>query len=102
MAIVQVSIVPIGTSKSSISKYVAQAIRALEKEREIAYQLTPMGTIIEGNLDKVLSLIRQMHESGFDNEIQRVVTTMIIDDRRDKTATMASKVKSVQDKLHAG
>jgi len=102
MVIVQVSIVPIGTSKSSVSKYVAQAIGVLEKEREVAYQLTPMGTIIEGNLDKVLSIIRQMHESGFDNEVQRVVTTMIMDDRRDKIATMESKVKSVRDKLHAG
>jgi len=99
MAIVQLSIVPIGTGTSSISKYVARAFKLLETQRDVAYQLTPMGTIIEGSLDKVISIVRQMHESAFDEEVQRVLTTLIIDDRRDKTATMEGKVKSVQNKL---
>ena len=100
MAIVQVSIVPLGTRTSSVSKYVARAISVLENEKDVAYQLTPMATIIEGDLDKVLSLVRQMHESGFDQEVRRVLTTITIDDRRDKTSTMESKVNSVQNKLH--
>ncbi len=99
MAIVQVSIVPVGTRTSSISKYVARAFKFLENQKDVVYQLTPMGTIIEGDLDRVLSIVRGLHESGFDEEVQRVLTTVIIDDRRDKTATMESKVNSVQSKL---
>jgi len=102
MAIVEVSIVPVGTGTPSVSRYVARAISILENEKDVAYQLTPMGTIIEGDLDKVLSLVRQMHESGFDHEVQRVLTTITIDDRRDKTSTMESKVNSVRSKLHPG
>lgn len=99
MAIVQLSIVPIGTGTSSISKYVARAFKLLENQKDVVYQLTPMGTIIEGDLDRVLSIVRQIHESAFDKGVQRVLTTVIIDDRRDKTATMESKVNSVQQKL---
>ncbi len=100
MAIVQLSVVPLGAGTSSISKYVARALSILEGEKDVAYQLTSMGTIVEGNLDKVLSIVRRMHESGFDNKVKRVVTTITIDDRRDKISTMESKVNSVLEKLH--
>lgn len=99
MAIVRVSIVPLGTHTPSLSKYVAQAIGVLEQEEDVEYQLTPMGTIIEGDLDKVLSVSRKMHESAFGQEVQRVLTSITIDDRRDKACTMGDKVSSVQSKL---
>jgi len=99
MAIAQVGIVPVGTRTSSVSKYVARALDVLRAGKDVAYQLTPMATIVEGDLDKVLSIVRQMHESAFDNEVQRVLTTITIDDRRDKLSTMESKVNSVRNKL---
>ncbi|MFC2039219.1 MTH1187 family thiamine-binding protein [Chloroflexota bacterium] len=102
MAIIQVSVVPLGIRTSSVGKYVARALSVLENEKDVAYQLTPMGTIIEGNLDQVLRIVKQMHETVFDTEVQRVLTTIIIDDRRDKTSTMDSKVNSVRSRLHAG
>jgi uncharacterized protein (TIGR00106 family) len=58
-----------------------------------------MGTVLEGDLDKVLNTVRNMHESGFDKDVCRVLTIVTIDDRRDKEATMESKVKSVESKL---
>ena len=102
MAIVQVSIVPLGTGTSSVSKYVARALSLLENEKGVAYQLTPMGTVIEGTLDEVVGIVRQMHETAFDKGVQRVLTTITIDDRRDKTSTMESKVNSVRNKLQTG
>ena len=99
MAIVQVSIVPLGTGNPSVSQYVARALTILKEEKDVAYQLTPMGTVIEGNLDRVLGTVAKMHASAFGDKVQRVLTTIIIDDRRDKVATMESKVKSVQDKI---
>ncbi len=61
-----------------------------------------MGTVLEGDLDRVLSVVRKMHESGFDRDVRRVMTIINIDDRRDKAATMESKVKSVESKLRKG
>jgi uncharacterized protein (TIGR00106 family) len=99
MAIVQVSIVPLGTKTTSISRYVAGALKVLQNQKSVKYKLTPMGTILEGDLDKVLSIVRKMHESVFEERVQRVVTIINIDDRRDKKATMESKISSVENKL---
>jgi uncharacterized protein (TIGR00106 family) len=99
MAIVQVSIIPLGTKTTSISNYVAGALKVLQSQKSVKYKLTPMGTVLEGDLDKVLRLVRKMHESVFEDGVQRVVTIVNIDDRRDKKATMESKVSSVEDKL---
>lgn len=102
MAIVQVSIVPLGTDTPSISKYVARCLKLVKNEETVRYQLTPMGTVIEGDLERVLRIVRQMHESTFGDGVQRVLTSIAIDDRRDKAATLESKVSSVQNKLEAG
>jgi uncharacterized protein (TIGR00106 family) len=102
MAIVQVSIVPLGTKTTSISNYVAKALKVLQNQKSVSYKLTPMGTVLEGDLDEVLSMVRQMHESVFGEGVQRVVTIVNIDDRRDKTATMEGKISSVEDKLRRG
>jgi len=99
MAIVEISVIPLGTKTPSVSRYVAEALKVLEKEKGIKYELTSMGTIVEGDLDKILGLAKKMHEAVFDKEVQRVVTIIKIDDRRDKPLSMEDKVKSVQDKL---
>ena len=99
MAIVEVRIIPIGTKTSSLTDYVARAVNVARGERDIKYQLTATGTILEGDLDKVLSVARKMHEAAFDGEVARVWTEIEIDDRRDRKATMEAKVESVQKKL---
>ncbi|MCX8126262.1 MAG: MTH1187 family thiamine-binding protein [Dehalococcoidia bacterium] len=93
--IAEVSIVPIGTASTSLSSYVAGCVAVLENARKVKYQLTPMGTIIEGRLKDVITAVLKMHEVPFTAGIARVVTTIKIDDRRDKEATMEAKVKSV-------
>lgn len=99
MAIVEVTIVPLGTGDTSLSKYVAKCHEVLEKEKEIKYMLTPMGTVIEGDLDKILQIIRRMHEIPFGEGAKRVSTQIKIDDRRDKKSSMEGKVESVESKL---
>ncbi|SDE95315.1 MTH1187 family thiamine-binding protein [Sporomusa acidovorans] len=99
MAVVEVTIAPLGTGTPSVSQYVAGCHRVLAKASDVKYQLTPMSTIIEGDLDRILEVIRQMHESPFAAGAQRVSTSIRIDDRRDKELTMAGKVKAVIDKL---
>ena len=99
MAMVEVSIVPVGTQTPSISKYVAKAVRVLQDEKDIRYELTAMGTIIEGDLEQLLSLVGKMHQSAFDAGVMRVVTTVKIDERRDKASSMNGKVESVRREL---
>ncbi len=97
----EISVIPLGTKAPSVSRHVAKALDVLKNEKDIKYQLTPMGTIVEGDLEKLLDIARKMHESVF-NEVLRVVTTIKIDDRRDKPLTMESKVRSLQEKIQTG
>ena len=100
MAVMEISVVPIGTKDPSLSQYVAGAIEALKKESDIKYQLTAMGTIIEADsVEKLLSVAGKMHACVFSNEVKRVVTTIKLDERKDKELTMDGKVKSVEEKL---
>ena len=99
MAIIDISVVPVGTSTPSVSRFVAGAVRILQKEPNIKYELTPMNTIIEGDLEQLLALAKKMHDSAFNSGIQRVVTTLRIDERRDKPLTMIGKVEAVKKQL---
>jgi len=99
MAIVEVSIVPLGTETPSVSEYVARAVEVLQDEKDIKYELTAMGTIIEGELERLLALIQKMHQAVFDAGAMRVVTTVKIDERRDKNSSMRSKIESLKREL---
>ena len=97
MAIVFVTVAPLGTATTSLSRYVAGVERIL-RDSGLKHQLTAMGTIVEGNLDAVLPVLKRMHEAPFAEGAGRVSTLIKIDDRRDKRATIASKKKSVTGK----
>ena len=101
MAVMEISVVPIGTKSPSLSRYVAEVLKILEREPDIKYQLTSMGTIIEADSsEKLLSVAGKMHSIPFSDEIKRVVTTIKLDERKDKELTMEGKVKSVEEKLN--
>ena len=99
MPIAEVSIVPLGTKTPSVSKHLAPALGVLRQEKGIKYELSSMGTILEGDLDTIFRLVRKMHESVFNEGIVRVVTTITIDDRRDKPLSMRGKIESLLKEL---
>jgi uncharacterized protein (TIGR00106 family) len=99
MPIAEVSVVPLGTKSPSVSHYVARAIKVLEQEKDIKYETTAMGTIIEGDLDGILAVVKRMHEAIFGEGVARVITTVKIDDRRDKAQSMKAKLDSLRKKL---
>ena len=99
MAVVEVSITPLGTATPGVSAFIAGCLR-LVKASGLHYQLNSMGTVIEGDLDSVLRVIRQMHEAPFKAGALRVSTLIKIDDRRDHPEhTMAEKIRAVEEKL---
>ena len=99
MAILEISIVPIGTRGTSISHYVAECIKVLRKEKKVKYELTSMGTNIEGKLHDLIRIALKMHEVPFKRGAPRVLTTLKIDDRRDKRGTLEGKKRAVEHKL---
>jgi len=98
MAILEISVVPIGTKETSLSSYVAECLRILKREK-VRYELTSMGTNIEGDLSDLLRIALKMHETPFRKGAARVLTTLKIDDRRDKKGTLSGKKRAVKSKL---
>jgi uncharacterized protein (TIGR00106 family) len=98
VAVVFLTITPLGTGTPSVSSYVA-GVEKILRETKLTHQLTAMGTIIEGDLDEILAVVRRMHEHPFTQGAVRVSTLVKIDDRRDKAHTIAGKMRSVEEKL---
>lgn len=98
MAIVAVSIVPLGKG-ASVSDYVVAAEKILATQPHLKWQIGSMSTTIEGDLDEVLGIIRLMQEVVFSAGVPRIVTTIQIDDRRDKEITMTGKIRTVEEKM---
>lgn len=96
MIVCEFSITPIGAGES-VSAYVARCERIV-RESGLPHVLTPMGTVVEGEWDEVLSLIRACHMAvRADN--RRVSTLIKIDDREGPGGRLTAKVRSVEEKL---
>jgi len=98
MAMAEVSVVPLGTGSASLSKYIAECVKAMD-EAGIKYTLTPMGTVIEGSVEEILETVRMIHRIPLNHGASRVLTRVVIDERRDKDATAQQKVESVKKRL---
>ncbi|MFZ4452039.1 MTH1187 family thiamine-binding protein [Salibacterium aidingense] len=101
MAIVDITVVPVGTESTSISEDVAQIQHVLNQHTDkLDYQLTSMGTIIEGNLKDIFPIVEELHDIPFQRGAKRVSTNIRIDDRRDtEGGSMKDKVQSVENKM---
>ena len=98
MVIVEFNIIPLGVGVS-VSKFLVPALKELEK-RGVKYEVTSMCTIFEAkNMDEALEIVRAAHEAVFEADVKRVVTTIRIDDRRDKEGSMEEKVESLKTQL---
>ena len=99
MAVVELTVCPLGTGTTSASSYVAGAQKILSDQDKVKYLLNPMGTVIEADPDKCFEIARKMQEEVFKAGSDRVYTVIKMDDRRDKNYHMEDKVKSVKSKL---
>lgn len=95
MAIAAVSIAPTGDGPS-VSRHVAAALAVLERQDKVRWKLDSMFTTLEGEVDEIFALIRQMQEAVFAEGAVRVGTVIKIDERRDKGMTMEEKVRAAE------
>ncbi len=98
MAIVAVSIAPIGAG-TSVGAYVAEALRVARAQDRVRVELGSMFTTLEGDLGEILDLVQAMQEAVFAHGAERVSTVVKIDERRDRTVRMEDKVEEVERRL---
>ncbi len=97
-AVMEISVFPAGKQGASLGDVMVEVLKVAEKHGA-NYELTAMGTCLEGELDALFAIAREMHEVCFELGYPRVLTTIRVDDRRDKALTMKHKVDSVKEKL---
>jgi uncharacterized protein (TIGR00106 family) len=97
MIIAQISVVPIGEGLE-LHGYVRAAIDEI-KRYGIRYEVNAMATVVEvPDLDTLFEVVKRMHNAVLKQGAKRVVTEIKIDDRKDKDATIDSKVSAVLSK----
>ena len=90
------SIVPMGVGEG-ISQYVARCLEVVEASG-LAYRINPMGTVVEGDFEEVMSVIGECHRLMV-SECPRVLTTIRIDDRKGVAGALDTKIGSVENRL---
>lgn len=96
MILAEFSITPIGAGES-LSPYVAECMKIV-RESGLPHELTAMGTIIEGEWDEVMAVIKACH-LAVRQKCRRVSTLIKIDDREAPPGRIKAKVESVLKKL---
>ena len=90
---VELSILPVGKDVH-LGKYIAEAVKIVH-ESGIEYRLTPMGTLLIGDWESVMKVVRTCHEA-VRQHCDRVVTKIKIDDLKGEEKLPEEKVRSVE------
>jgi len=95
MIISQLSISPVGKGVN-LSRYVKEVINVLKKNN-VKFETNAMATVIETeDLKTLFEVVEEAHKAVMNSGTNRVITELKIDDRQDKTATIRSKLKSIE------
>jgi len=95
MIISQLSISPVGEG-IHLSKYVKNVINVL-KRNNIKFETNAMATVIETeDLRTLFNVVEEAHKSVINLGAKRIITELKIDDRKDKSVTIKTKLKSIE------
>jgi len=102
--IAEISVIPIGKNYSnddalqtSFSNEISLAFNAIKKLKEVKVNLTAMGTEIEANnIQDVLKSVEIAHTAMKEIGVKRIISTIRIDERLDKTETLEDRINSIK------
>ena len=96
MATADLTVIGLGRSDPSASRYIAAIQRKLAAQDRVKHVLHAMGTSLEGETADILALVGELHAVPFELGLPRVYTVLKLDERRDKAQTLDDKVASVE------
>jgi uncharacterized protein (TIGR00106 family) len=96
MVLLEFSMAPLEKG-SSVGDYVARSLEIIDQSG-LDYRLHAMGTIVEGEIDQVLSVLKQCLEA-MATDCDRVTCTAKLDYRKGHSGRLKTKVTSVEEKL---
>jgi len=94
LGVAEIFITPLGTGDSTIREYIRALVPLIEASG-LRYQLTAMGTQVEGPIDELVALALKLHSACFEvsKGTDRVVTHLRLDERRGEPLTLEGKVQ---------
>lgn len=96
MVLLEFSITPLGEGES-VGQYVAKCVDLIDRSG-LDYRLHSMGTIVEGELDQVLALLKQCVET-MAVDCPRVSVSAKLDYRDGAVGRLEGKVASIEARL---
>jgi uncharacterized protein (TIGR00106 family) len=93
MVLLEFSVVPLGAG-DSVAQHVARCVELVEASG-LPFEVHSMGTIVEGDLDQVLAIVRDC-VALLAIEVDRVTCQVKLDLRRGATGRLRGKVESVE------
>ena len=96
MMLLEFSMVPFGKGES-VSPFVARSLDIVDKSG-LNYQLNAMGTIVEGEIDQLLDVLRDCF-AAMQADCDRISCTAKFDYRKGAQGRIIAKVQSVESKL---
>ena len=96
MVLLEFSIAPVGQGES-VSAHVARILDLIDRSG-VPYQLTPMGTILEGEWSEVMAVVTQCFEA-LAKDFARVALHLKVDYRAGPAGRLQSKTAKVEQTL---
>jgi len=95
--LVEFHVVPVGKGES-MGDEIARVLDIVERSG-LPYRVNPMGTVIEGQWDEVIGVIKRCHDEVL-KSAPRVISSITIDDRPSRPMDrITEKVRSIEKRL---
>jgi uncharacterized protein (TIGR00106 family) len=96
MVLLEFSISPLEKGQS-VSAFVARSVDIVDRSG-LDYRLHAMGTLIEGEIDQVLDVLKQCFDA-LAADCDRITCTAKLDYRKGYSGRLDAKVRSVEERL---
>jgi len=96
MVLLEFTMSPTGKGES-LSPYVARILKTID-DSGITYRLTPMGTILEGEWDEVMDVVRDCFFE-LKRDCPRIGVYLKVDYREGSGSRMHTKIESLEKKI---
>jgi uncharacterized protein (TIGR00106 family) len=96
MILLEFSMSPMDKGES-VSEQVSRSLRIID-ESGVPYRLNPMGTVLEGEFDEVMGVVKKCYET-MKADCKRITCGIKIDYRKGKSGRLESKIASIEKKL---
>lgn len=94
--LVDIAVEPLGTSTTSISKYIKKVFEILDKKGIKYYPAPSMTTIELYDITQLGYLLKEINDELEKMGVKRIVTILKIDDRRDKENSITHKLDVIK------